>query len=791
MKVADAGEPAAERQGADAGAPALWSPPRLIHSPPPFYPPEAQAKGVEGDVVLRLTVDSEGTVTEAMLVASPSESLTRAALAAAKGFRFEPARQGALPEASFVKYTFHFRLPGESGLVNPPGVPPPPAASPGPPTFETHVIASPPTSAASAESVYNKDLELRVLRTPADLLHAVPGLFTAQAQGGGKANQYFLRGFDADHGTDVAFSIDGVPLNLPSNAHGQGYTDLHFVLPELIDRLEFSKGPYFADKGDFDTAGAVEFHTRRDFDESELRGEYGQFETYRVFGVGSLGAGPDAAWVSGEAYGTNGPFDSPEGLQIYSLMAKQNLTLSPRVRLVLEAMAFGSQWNASGLIPPRAVADGQIDDFGSIDPNEGGQTQRQMLVARLEATPDRSQDFELTAYLVRFEMRLYNDFTQFLTDPVNGDLVQQSDDRLYTGMTARYRKELDWQGLALTSTLGAGGRYDAMNVSLFHDDHARQPLPTCYGMPNFCDDANIAQSNLFLYGEEDARLARWLRIVAGVRSDMFTWDVTDLRTTPLPGAAPTTGIVGASIANPKLAVVLSPTQSWDVYLDGGGGFHSNDARGIIAAGGAGALPRAWGAEVGSRLLLWNRLDLTSALWFLYLESEETFDPDIDTTVPNPPSRRYGVDFSARWDLWRRYFWADADFMIAHVQYTQEVQGGMYVPLAPTETATLGLAAVLPFGFRARIGMEQMADRAATPDGTQLALGYTIFDLNATYRWRFVEVGVSIQNLLGTPWRDGQFAYVSRLPGEPAAGVSEVDFSPGDPFNVQGTLTFYF
>ena len=798
-----------QAQAVDAGAEG-WRPPKLSHFESPAYPVAEQAKGIEGDVVLRLTVDTAGGVTEAQVISSPSEALSASAKDAALRFRFDPAMNGALPEASVVRYTLRFKLAGPVTDVSPPlpaspvNPPSPAAGAAAAPDYRTEVTTQAVTSAASAESVYDQDLQQRILRTPADLLHSVPGLFTAQHQGGGKADQYFLRGFDADHGTDIDFTMDGVPINLPSNGHGQGYTDVHFVLPETIDRLEFSKGPYFADKGDFDTAGAVELHTRRAFEENELQGAVGQFDTYRVFGVGTTGTGPNAGWVAGEVAGTNGPYDSPENLQRYSVTGKQNLRLSDHTQLTLEAIAYGSQWSASGLIPPRAVNDGAISVWGSIDPSEGGQTQRDMLIATIRNTPDRDQALELTTYLVRFQMRLFNDFTFFVTDPINGDLIEQNDDRLYTGLNARYHKTLHWGEASFTTTFGMGGRYDTMNVSLYHDDSQRQHLPTCYGEPLFCDNADVGQSNLFLYAEENARLAPWFRAVLGVRGDLFTWNVVDQRAAPLPDALPTTGLVERSIASPKLALVISPLSNLDLYIDGGGGFHSNDARGIIAVNGAGALPRAWGAEVGGRLNLFNRLSISSALWFLYLDEEVTFDPDIDSDAPNPPTRRFGIDVSAKWDIYNHWLFADVDFMAAHVQYTTtlntdglsaegvpQILGGLNVPLAPTETLTAGLSAEFPIGLKARLSLRQMDNHPANENGSETAQGYALLDLTASYRWRFLQFAASVENVLDTPWREGQFDYVSRLPGEPRGGVEETDYTPGAPFNVQGSVTVFF
>jgi TonB family protein len=775
--------------------------PALLEQVEPEYPEEARKAGIGGAVTMEVTIAPDGTASDVRVIRAAGFGFDEAAVAAVKRFKFRPAMHDGAPVTATVLFEQKFAIQSSiSATVEaqaPAGPVAPDAggelsAAPRRSNFETVVSGQGPTSAASADSIADRDLQQRIIRTPEDILRAVPGLVLAQHQGGGKADQYFMRGFDADHGTDIAFYLDGIPINLPSNGHGQGYSDMHFLLPETIDRLEISKGPYFARYGDFDTAGAVELHTRRDFPESELQAAYGQFNTYRVAGVGSTGSDANPGWLAGEVYGTNGPFQSPEGLQRYNVMGKQTLQLTEHTSLTLLAMAYGSEWSASGLIPTRAVQDGSVDRFGSIDPTEGGSTQRQMIAATLKNTPSQEQELDLSVYATRYKLRLFNDFTFFLTDPVNGDEIEQDDDRVYTGIDARYRRRLRWQGMVFTTTLGGGGRFDATDVALYHVDSQHDRLPTCYGMPLFCDNADIKQSNVWLFAEEDARLASWLRVVAGVRGDLFEWNVNDLRTQPLPGQPfPTTGVVQQSLPSPKLAVVITPARFWDIYLDGGGGFHSNDARGVIATHGQGALARAWGGEVGSRVNLWNRVDLAAALWYLRLGSEVTFDPDVDTVGSNPPSERYGVDFSARWAIYEKVLWADADVTLAHATYAVNPDDGNLIALAPRETATAGVTAMTPFGLRGRIGLRQIGPRPATTDGTLTVPGYAVFDVTAAYRWRFLEVSASVENVFDTHWEEAAFAYVSRLPGEPQGGIYDIDFTPGYPINLSAAVTLYF
>src|SRR5262249_36479195 len=297
----------------------------------------------------------------------------------------------------------------------------PPAPSPAlhehgsAPGYETTVEAPAPTSAASAESIRDRDLRLRPYTTPEDILRVVPGLVIAQHQGGGKADQLFLRGFDADHGTDVALSIDGIPINLPSHAHGQGYADLHFLIPEVIDRVDVLKGPYFVEVGDFATAGAVNLKTRRSFAESSVQATYGSFQSWRVLGIGSTGATASPTWLAADVSGTQGPFLVGEDLRRYTLFLKASLQLSSSPRLTILGSAYGSQWRASGQIPARLLEPSEfnpepLDRFGSIDPTEGGQTQRQMLALTVEARPSDTDELAFTAYAVRYRLTLFNDF---------------------------------------------------------------------------------------------------------------------------------------------------------------------------------------------------------------------------------------------------------------------------------------------------------------------------------------------------------------------------------------------
>ena len=720
-------------------------------------------------------------------------------------------------------------LPEPAPAAEPPGpadvpdAPPPPAPAPSPQAtgatadvpaadasgraYETRVEALAPTSAASAETIRDRDLKLRPIATAEDILRVVPGLVIAQHQGGGKADQLFLRGFDADHGTDVAISVDGIPVNLPSHAHGQGYADLNFLIPETVDRIDVTKGPYFVETGDFATAGAVNLRTRRGFEESSVQGSYGSFDTWRALGIASLRT-DSPTWFAAEVAGTQGPFLVGEDLLRYNLMARSSFQVGSSTRLTLLGSAYGSQWRASGQIPQRFVDlpesdPAHLDRFGSIDPTEGGQTQRQMVALTVDSRPGESDQLSLTAYLVRYRLTLFNDFTFQLRDSVNFDEIEQDDARVYGGLNALYRKRIDLGDIRSVVTLGAQGRLDSISNSLWHVKQ-RVRLPSCAPVgqvplnPRASDD--IVQSDLAAFAQEDLRFGHLVRLVFGVRGDVFQWNVTNTDPNPNPAPLPNRGTaaVQKAIVNPKLQAVFSPLDTWDLYLDGGGGFHSNDARAIVANGGSGALPRAWGAEVGTRLaLLGRRLDLATAAWFIHLQSEFVFVADDGTYEAAGPTDRYGLDLEARFQI-LPWMWADVDLTLAHAAYTQNPGNESAVALAPTFTGQAGLSVLHPSGFRGRLGARWVGSRPATtdPNGLQ-AQGYFIVDATLAYRWRFLELGLIVENVLNSKWREAQFAsqsyVVGRDPPVPpnAYPPTDIHFTPGNPLGVRGTVSVYF
>ncbi|WP_437487079.1 TonB-dependent receptor [Sorangium sp. So ce1014] len=680
-------------------------------------------------------------------------------------------------------------------------VEPPEAPADGGALEVTVQAEKPGSEAASRVSVGYRELELRPRLRPGDLLEAVPGLFAVQHAGGGKANQYFLRGFDADHGTDVAFFVDGVPVNLVSHGHGHGFTDLYFMIPELVTGLDGYKGPYYASIGDFGTAGAVNLRFAEKLDESTAQLSVGQYGILRGLVIASPDLGDDwRAVAAAEVYRNDGPFLNPERLERFNVFLRATHDLGGAGKVQMTWMSYGSTWSGSGQIPARAVcgegeqgglnpppsAFGQpcIDHFGAVDPTEGGSTARHMGSVAL-STAWRDADLSAMAYLLGYRFTLYSNFTFFSEDPVHGDQIEQNDDRTVAGAEIRFRKQLELGGARFTTSLGAQLRADGIDKSLHHDQ-ARERLEER-------DRTHIDEGQIGVYVEQDARLRRWLRLVLGARGQWIDVNVDDLREDLRATGNRSSGAQGQMQLLPKLTAIVSPIDGVDLFAHYGRGFHSNDARGVVLAQGAATLiTPATGYEVGARVAPVRGLSLSAAGFLLDLDSELVWSGDAGVTEASGQTRRYGVEIGARYRL-GSWLFADVDATFTRARFRVNAGNASAVALAPTRTLTAGVGVRPTFGAFtpfAALRVKAIGARPATEDESLTAEGFTVVDANAGLRWRNVEVAVDVQNLLDTTWREVQFASDSRLPYEPAA-VTGIHYSPGWPFTAIGRATLHW
>ena len=667
------------------------------------------------------------------------------------------------------------------------------SAEPADAVVVTIAAEKPASESASSLVVGHRELDLRPRARSGDVVEAVPGLFAVQHAGGGKANQFFLRGFDADHGTDIAFSVDGVPVNLPSHGHGQGYADLHFVIPELVMSVEAQKGPYYADAGDFATAGSVKLHLASALEEGFAAASVGQFGQMRAVAAVSPSLGETTHLVAAfEAAKQDGPFEHPEGLERMNLYVRGTTEVGRHGEAAVTWMSYRSSWNSSGQLPVRAVcgaaeanslppsAYGQpcIDRFGSVDPSEGGNSTRHSFSTRIRWSRGDT-DFEAIAYAVRYGFRLRSNFTLFRDDPVHGDAIEQRDDRAVSGVDlhAHHRATID--GHRLTTTIGTAARIDDVANGLEHV-LAGQELQAVRS-----DDVRVM--SLSPYVSEDVRLNRFVRLILGVRAERIDGRVSDTRIARPAGASDASGAKSAALLLPKAMAVVSPTPRLDLFADAGRGFHSNDVRGaVLDVNPARLITPAIGYEAGVRLRPFDGLVLSSDACVLDLDSELTWSGDEGTTEPAGRTRRTGVELSARYRV-QNVLFADVDATFVRARFRDGAMAGAPVPLAPTRTLSAGIGARPTFGSWtpfAAVRLRSIDARPANADGSLQTQGFTLVDANAGLRFNDMEVALDAQNVLGTAWNEVELATLSRLAYEPRA-IEGLHATPGWPRTILG------
>ena len=631
----------------------------------------------------------------------------------------------------------------------------------------------------SLSSVVAVDLKLNPVKSSQEILRKVPGLFIGQHAGGGKAEQIFLRGFDVDHGTDVAISVDGMPVNMVSHAHGQGYADLHFVIPETIDNIDFGKGAYYADKGNFNTAGYVDLRLKESLDASSLSLEAGQFNTSRLTGMFSLiDEQNHSAYLASEMYLTDGPFESPQDFNRINVLGKYTYTDANKDKITLTASHFQSKWDASGQIPQRAVDQGLISRFGAIDDTEGGQTSRSNLTLQHLKNLEHNAVLKTNAYLSKYDFELYSNFTFFLEDPINGDQIKQKEERFIAGLQSTYeRKHIALGETRLDYQAGVGFRYDNIDdVSLSHTLNRQTVLePLALG--------DVDELNAFAFLNTEFKTGKFTFNPA-VRLDYFKFDYYNKLTETYDNQSE------SKVAfSPKFNTVFAPSQNWQLFLKTGIGFHSNDTRVVVANGGEEILPAAYSADLGTIIKPMPRLALNATLWTLFLDQEFVYVGDAGIVEPSGKTRRMGVEAGARYQLndWL-YVFADANY--THARSTEEADGEDNIPLAPKFTSAGGLSVDNLSGFSGSLGYRWLGDRAANEDNSIVAEGYFVTDFNLNYTIENWTLGVIVENLLDTSWNETQFATESRLFNEPAS-VEEIHFTPGTPFYLRGKITYRF
>ena len=639
------------------------------------------------------------------------------------------------------------------------------------------------------------DMLLRPINSAQDLMRLVPGLILAQHQGGGKAEQIFLRGFDADHGTDFAVFWDGIPVNMPSHAHGQGYADSHFMIPETVDQVNVYKGDYTTHIGDFATAGAAEFYTK-DYVDNMVKVEYGDYGYNRIMGIMNL-IGKDkhifskykeSAYISAEnAYNAASYFVHPQDYKRFSVFGKYFGKLSEKTSLTIEGSYFNASWSGSGQIPLRAVTDGLITRWGALDPSEGGQTDRTNANVILKTTYEDGSILKNQLYYSYYQLNLFTDFTFLLVDSVHGDGINQRDNgRNIFGYNGTYEINSYPGGRHLQTIFGVASKVDMGQIALRQQED-RVILDTV-------SMGNLYEQSVSAYIDETYHFSNKFFVNAGVRADYYYFEYEQINPAPVqPGLFPnpdSSGNVSRAKVSPKLNLFYDVSANVQLFIKAGYGFHSNDARVVVSNPNTNTLPTAIGYEVGSIFKPIHDMIVNVEFFGLNLQNEYTYDQDVAQDVINGSTIRLGVDFSIRYQISKHLFF-DMDVEYSHGRFTDSLPGHNYIPLAPTLTSIAGITYRNPKGLSASLRYIYIDNRPADSEDELTAYGYFLLDAVVKYRYKQYELGMTMENILNVNWNEAQFETLTRIPGDPPAGVNQLCFTPGAPRLIKGSLTYYF
>ena len=630
------------------------------------------------------------------------------------------------------------------------------------------------------KQVMQVDLKMAPVNSAQDILRKVPGLFIAQHAGGGKAEQIFLRGFDNDHGTDISVSADGIPVNMVSHAHGQGYADLHFLIPETIKDIDFGKGAYYADKGNFNTSGYVNFTTFDRLENNLFKLEGGSFNTLRAVTMINLlnrDTKDKNFYVASEFNYSDGPFTVKQNFNRINIFAKYSEWIDSKQYISILGSTFSSGWNASGQIPERAVTDGIIDRWGSIDPTEGGGTSRTNFAVNYRNLISENEEFSSNLFYSKYKFNLFSNFTFFLKDPIYGDEIEQTDNRSIYGFDNKYIRRFDLENSKITWTSGAGLRLDDIkDLQLSHVYHRDLLL-------NRLSDAAATEINVHAYTTIGWRIGQWT-INPAIRVDHFIFNLHD-RLKSLPSGQD----ASATRVSPKLNILFTQNSNLQWYVKSGMGFHSNDARVVVAQNGKDILPYSIGSDLGVIIRPTKNMIIQPAVWYMFLQQEFVYVGDEAVVEPSGKTTRLGADLSIRYQP-LSWLYLDGDLNYAHARANDQPKGEDYIPLVPAFTSTGGVAVKLPSGFSANLRYRFMDAKPATEDNSLKTRGYFVNDLVLAYGKKSWEVSLQILNLLDTKWNEAQFETETRLKNE-STSLSDLCYTPGTPFALKAGISYKF
>ena len=647
-------------------------------------------------------------------------------------------------------------------------------------------------STSSEGTVTAKQLENRPILRPAEVMEVIPGLIISQHSGDGKANQYYLRGFNLDHGTDFSTSLMGMPVNLPTHAHGQGYTDLNFLIPELVDRIQYRKGTYYAGDGDFSAAGSARIDYVRKLDAPFVQATLGNNNYERLLTAASPKMGEGNLLLAGEAYHNDGPWVVHEHLLKEDFVARY--TQGRRDDgMSVAVLAYDAKWTATDQIAQRAM--NTVGRYGSLDPTSGGNTHRNSVSADF-ASSDNNGISRVNAYYIDYALDLWSNFT-YATDPVHGDQFLQSDNRSILGGSASHTWAGSMDDKSVEATLGTDLRSDDIRNGVF--------LTQNRNIWGTVRDDSIKQTNFAVWGETEIQWLEKFRSTLGLRADSYRFDVSS--NTPA-----NSGNKNDAILSPKLALVIGPWDKTEYYFNAGTGFHSNDARGTVTTVNPDPRPgtrptcvdpnigactgdplspvkplvRATGYEIGMRTALLPGLQSTLTLWRLDIDSELIFVGDAGTTSASRPSRRQGVEWANYWNP-EQWLLLDGDVSFSSARFTDADPVGNRIPGAIEQAASIGMSLQESAPWSGGIRLRYFGPRPLIEDNSVRSKSSTLVNLQAGYKiTQQLRASIDILNLFNTRVSDIDYYYASRLPGE-AAAVNDIHTHPAEPRAVRVTL----
>lgn len=645
-------------------------------------------------------------------------------------------------------------------------------------------------SAASEGVVSSGRIAAVPLLRPGEVLEMVPGLIVTQHAGDGKANQYFLRGFNLDHGTDFATWLDGVPVNMPSHAHGQGYTDLNFLIPELVDRISYRKGPYYASEGDFSSVGAAHIDYFRKLTDPLAQLTLGVNGYARGLLAGSPEMASGRLLYALELFHNDGPWQVPEhyrklnGVLRYSQGSRDD-------GFSVMGMAYKGDWTSTDQIAQRAIDSGAVDRFGSLDATTGGSTYRYSLSGDWAR---RGQDSQTTVnvWWLRSGLDLWSNFQYCLNDIAAtggcdiGDQFKQSERRQAGGFTASHTVAARWGARDVLNSFGVQGRVDRLQPVGLYNTSARTTW-------NTVREDNITQRSLSLWAQNEVRWTDWFRSIAGLRGEAFDFQVDS-------NLAVNSGKASDQLLAPKLSLVFGPWKDTELYLNYGKGFHSNDARGTTikvdpadpatAVDPVKPLVPTQGYEIGVRRELLPGWQSTLSLWRLNIASELLFVGDAGTTEASRPSRRHGVEWTNFYAV-NRWLALDADFSWSYARFSDNAPEGNYIPGAVETTANIGITVDSLGPWFGVLRLRYFGARPLIEDNSVRSAASSLVNLRVGYRFsRQTQLYLDVYNLLNKNANDIEYWYDSQLPGE-AAPVFDRHIHPTEPRGVRVTLTHRF